>query len=159
MRRYVEALMLPPAVALLPPPAVEPVVPVALPVAPAPVPAPVEPPAIEPPDDALVRMNPPPRWLPELLLAPAPVLEDAPPDDELALADWRQPVSVIDWPLWLPDLLLLDPLCPLVPVVPLCPLPDCPLVPVDPLVGGCVVGSWAATPMARAALSMVPKIN
>jgi len=60
-------------------------------------PAPVDPPAIEPLEDAFARMKLPPRLL-ALDDAPAPVLDEAPPD-ELPLADCRHPVSVIDCPL------------------------------------------------------------
>jgi hypothetical protein len=95
MRRYVDP---PDALLEVEPAPVAPVVPVALPAAP--VLLPVEPPAIEPDDDACVRMKPPPRCdplpeelavLPVLEVLPVGLLPDAP------LADWRHPVRVI-WP-------------------------------------------------------------
>jgi len=146
------APVLEPAPALPLPVAPAPLVPVALPVReldPAP-----EPLAIDPLDDTCVRMNPPLRLLPLLAVDPAPPAVDEPappaldePEDE-PLAACRHPVTVIVCPL----------LCdcpPLLERVLELPEPDCPL-PVLPLP---VVGCWAPTPTASAALNIVPKMN
>jgi hypothetical protein len=138
VRRYVDedprdAVVLPAA----------PVVPVAVEPAPGRVaPLAVEPLAVEPLAlaDAFVSMNAPLAWLPAPAVAPPaaapPVVEPAAP-----LADCRHPVTVIVWlVVWLarsPDW---------APVGDWDPAPEA---------GGCC----AATPTARAALSMVPNIN
>jgi len=166
-----EALLpveLPPAPALEPAPVLPvpvvpaPLVPVALPVReldPAP---PLL--AIDPLDDTFVRMNPPPRLLPPLLLVdPAPPAVDEPappaleePEPELPFAAIRHPVTVMVCPLLCdcpPERVLELPEVEL-PEVEL-PEPDCPL-PVLPLP---VDGVWAPTPTASAALNIVPKMN
>jgi len=139
---------------VLPAPVVPaPLVPVALPVRELdPAPAPL---AIDPLDDTFVRMNPPPRLLPPVLLVdPAPPAVDEPappaldePEDE-PFAACRHPVTVMVWPLLCDCPLLLERVLEL-------PDPDCPL-PVLPLP---VVGCWAPTPTASAALNIVPKMN
>jgi hypothetical protein len=147
IRRYVDPLVLPEPLAVLP---VEPA-----PVEPAPVaPAPVEPVPVEPAPVALEPVAP----LAELLLPVAlealidacvrmkePPLEEVPvepaaPAVELPLPDCRQPVSLTSAPERDP----VDPVCPL-----------CPLLP-EPLP---VVGCCAETPTASAALSIVPKMT
>ena len=150
------------------PPAVEPVLDPAVPVA---LPPPIEPEADEPappPIVAFARMNSPP-VLPDADEVALPVLLDAADDP---LPDCRQPVSVTFWLRdELPDCVPIDPdEDPVEPVVPDCPEdpedpPDCD--PVCPAGGvadppDCEPDAppdWAETPTASAADNIVPKIN